>query len=431
MHNLLLGTGKHSFEVWIETELLTKQALVKLEHCIKLFVVPADVGRLPSRISSCHGTFTANQWKNWITIYSPVLLKGLLAGKPGGLRQGQQWIRRSEKVPQVWSGGHLRKNCPVKEEAVAAASPKGSFKGGERMVKCFNCRKFGHVSMHCPEKASYFCGNSRGRSVARTGLVEGTSVSDILLDTGCTRTMVRRDLIPEENLPGEAVTVLSAHGDTALYLLARVKIDVEGLKLEVKAAVSESLPVSALLGTDTTQLGQLLISNRLTIRTPGLEQALVSTRAQLRQQAEEEREQENREACSSIRPRPLTEGSSDQEGEAGHEEEQGAGGLELEETSKDMENQDNRDGDESVEVQGGGGDGNFSGVFAEGLFEPSVERRKLSRAQNRVERRAHGLEKAKDQPDSRPLQRAEDLEVSAEELQRLQETESDLARVTE
>ena len=191
-----------------------------------------------------------------------------------------------------WCGveGHLRKNCPVKEEAVAAANPKGSFKGGERMVKCFNCRKFGHVSMHCPERASYFCGDSRGRSVARAGLVEGTAVSDILLDTGCTCTMVWRDLIPEENLlPGETVTVLCAHGDTALYLLARVKIDVEGLKLEVKAAMSESLPVSALLGTDTMQLGQLLISNPLTIRTPGLEQALVSTRAQSRRQAEEER----------------------------------------------------------------------------------------------------------------------------------------------
>ena len=315
---------------------------------------------------------------------------------------------------------------------MAVASPKGSFKGGERMVKCFNCRKFGHVSMHCPERASYFCGDSRGQSVARAGLVEGTAVSDILLDTGCTRTMVRRDLIPEENLlPGEAVTVVCAHGDTALYPLARVKIDVEGLKLEVKAAVSESLPVSALLGTDTTQLGQLLISNPLTIRTPGLEQALVSTRAQSRQQAEEEREQETREACSSIRPRPLTEGSSHQEGEAGHEEEQGAGGLELEETSKDMENQDSRDGDESVKVPGDGRDGNFGGEFTEDLFQPSVERRKLSRAQKRVERRAHGLERAKDQPDSRPLQRAEDLEVSAKELQRLQETESDLARVTE
>ena len=64
MHNLLPGTGKHSFEVRIETELLTKQALVKLEHCIKLFVVPADVGRLPSRISSCHDTFTVNQLKH-------------------------------------------------------------------------------------------------------------------------------------------------------------------------------------------------------------------------------------------------------------------------------------------------------------------------------------------------------------------------------
>ena len=54
-------------------------------------------------------------------------------------------------------------------------------------------------------------------------------MSDILLDTGCTRTMVRGDLVPEENLlPGEAATVLCAHGNTVLYPLARVRIDVEG-----------------------------------------------------------------------------------------------------------------------------------------------------------------------------------------------------------
>ena len=196
---------------------------------------------------------------------------------------------------------------------MATARPRSSFQGGERQVKYFNCRKFGHVSMHCPEKASYFCRDGRGWSVARAGLVEGITVSDILLDTGCTRTMVRRDLVQEESLlPGEAVTVLCAHGDTALYPLAKVKIDVEGLKLEVKAAVSESLPVSALLGTDTTQLGQLLLSNPLTVHTPGVEQALVATRAQSRRQAEEEREQETREARSSIRPRPLTEESNHQ-----------------------------------------------------------------------------------------------------------------------
>ena len=45
--------------------------------------------------------------------------------------------------------------------------------------------------MNCLEKASY-CGMHGGRrSVMRRGSVEGVAVSDtILLDTGCTQTMV-------------------------------------------------------------------------------------------------------------------------------------------------------------------------------------------------------------------------------------------------
>ena len=85
--------------------------------------------------------------------------------------------------------------------------------------------------MNCPEKASYFVKDGWGQSVARAGRVEGTAVLDILLDTGCTHTMVRSDLVAEENLlPGEAVTVLCAHGDTVLYPLARDTINVEGLR---------------------------------------------------------------------------------------------------------------------------------------------------------------------------------------------------------
>ena len=108
--------------------------------------------------------------------------------------------------------------------------------------------------------------------------MEGTAVSDILVDTGCTRTMVRSDLVGKNLIPGEAVTVLCAHGNTALYPLARVTINVEGIEMEVEAAVSDSLPVSVLLGTDTAQLGQLLRSNPRTVRSSGFEQALVTTR---------------------------------------------------------------------------------------------------------------------------------------------------------
>ena len=77
MHNLYLGSGKHMFNIWMDTELLTKQKLAKIEARIKQFNTPCDVGRLPAHMS-CYKSFTANQWKNWITLYSCVLLKDLL-----------------------------------------------------------------------------------------------------------------------------------------------------------------------------------------------------------------------------------------------------------------------------------------------------------------------------------------------------------------
>ena len=78
MHNLFLGTGKHCFEVWVEKGLLSKQHLKQLETNVKIFSVPAGLGRLPHSFSSCYGSFTASQWKNWITIFSPVLLRVIL-----------------------------------------------------------------------------------------------------------------------------------------------------------------------------------------------------------------------------------------------------------------------------------------------------------------------------------------------------------------
>ena len=78
MHNLLLGTGKHVFKVWMDLRMFTTAQLKEFESTIKEFQTPADIGRLPSRIGSEYNGFTANQWYNWITIYSPVVLKGVL-----------------------------------------------------------------------------------------------------------------------------------------------------------------------------------------------------------------------------------------------------------------------------------------------------------------------------------------------------------------
>ena len=78
MHNIYLGTGKHLFQTWIDENLLTDNQLIKIDKMIRSFHMPADSGRIPSNIKSSHGSFTVSQWRNWITVYSPIVLKGFL-----------------------------------------------------------------------------------------------------------------------------------------------------------------------------------------------------------------------------------------------------------------------------------------------------------------------------------------------------------------
>ena len=78
MHNLLLGTAKHVFRLWTELGVLTTTKLDELQARVETIIVPYEVGRIPLRISSGFTGFTADQWKNWTTIYSLFCLKGLI-----------------------------------------------------------------------------------------------------------------------------------------------------------------------------------------------------------------------------------------------------------------------------------------------------------------------------------------------------------------
>ena len=69
------------------------------------------------------------------------------------------------------------------------------------------------------------------------------------------KNMVQRGLVTEEKiLEGEVVTVRCAHGDMVVYPLAEVEMELDGAKMMVQAAVSDTLPVSVLLGTDVPEL---------------------------------------------------------------------------------------------------------------------------------------------------------------------------------
>ena len=84
-------------------------------------------------------------------------------------------------------------------------------------------------------------------------------MDDLLLDTGCLRTIVRRDLVGDEQwLDGESTIIQCAHGDAIAYPLAEVKLEMEGKPVLVKAAVSDTLLQSVLVGTDVPGMLKML-----------------------------------------------------------------------------------------------------------------------------------------------------------------------------
>ena len=138
-------------------------------------------------------------------------------------------------------------------------------KKDEKPLMCYNCGGRGHTSRQCPSDA-FFCETRKSvtyrgrRKPARQpfcceGLVEGQFVNDIVLDTGCSRTLVRGDLVRQEKLSLErTVIVQCAHGDVVVYPVATVEISVQGKVCSVEAAVSDKLPHSVLLGSDVSEL---------------------------------------------------------------------------------------------------------------------------------------------------------------------------------
>ena len=320
------------------------------------------------------------------------------SGWPGKSRQE---ARRCNNCGQV---GHLARSCWRKSKESTEEDKKGvkevkkevkKEKSDSPGIRCFNCKKMGHKAVECPEKV-YFCGEGRQADVTRRGLVDGTVVDDIVLDTGCSRTMVRRELVKEDKtLEGRAVTVRCAHGDTVLYPLAHVELELDGTAVEVEAAVSDNLPVSVLLGTDVPELGRLLQSNPSTVHSTGVERALVVTRAQARAREEQEKQQALREVQSGAIPNVLQE-----------QQEMTPGEAETGETSSsDM----------------------FGSNFEDDIFGNAADdRRRLTRSQKRAERQKHGLERAMDRP-KRKLESDPVLGIGIDELRKKQELDKSLA----
>ena len=161
--------------------------------------------------------------------------------------------------------GHLVRECPNKTHKLnmRSGSTDGQFNSTNReelsrqaVLGCYTCDGKGYVSKQCPSKV-LFCGNRnkpRGAiegTVLRQGVINGFLVDDLLVDTGCSKTIVQKDLVGEEQwLEGESIIIQCAHGDAFAYPLAVIKLEIQGKPVLVNAAVSDTLPQSVLVGTD-------------------------------------------------------------------------------------------------------------------------------------------------------------------------------------
>ena len=79
MHNLLLGTPKRLFtKQWVSSGLLNKTALEVIQDIVNKCIVPSGIGRIPHKISSNFTKLTADEWKNWTLLFSPIALHNYL-----------------------------------------------------------------------------------------------------------------------------------------------------------------------------------------------------------------------------------------------------------------------------------------------------------------------------------------------------------------
>jgi len=79
MHNLLLGTPKRLFnKQWVNSGLLNKTVLEKIQDIVSNCTVPSSVGRIPHKLSANFSNLTADEWKNWTLLFSPIALHSYL-----------------------------------------------------------------------------------------------------------------------------------------------------------------------------------------------------------------------------------------------------------------------------------------------------------------------------------------------------------------
>ena len=235
---------------------------------------------------------------------------------------GQSGSKRGERPAEQRSCfgckqvGHVEQDCPIRRDGSLGGVPSGGpVQQGRKApsLKCYNCGGIGHRARQCPGNALFRHGHGwqRRQGLTLHEIVEGQVVDDILLDTGCSKTLVQRELVLQEKIFPEQVPIRCAHGDTVMYPLANIEVQLGCVTFMVEAAVSDCLPVSILLGTDVPSLVELLNGvgrgSGVSSDSGEVMDALVMTRSQQATQERVEEEQRGKQLRCGVRPSPVDE----------------------------------------------------------------------------------------------------------------------------
>lgn len=140
-------------------------------------------------------------------------------------------------------------------------------------IKCYKCGQLGHKKPMCPQLTrtlTNVCYVPREtvpepadlpvpNQVLRTVELNGKKVT-ALVDTGCTQTLVKSELVPELCASSDApVIVRCVHGEERHYSVTDVYMGIAGQTYLMKVGLVQNLPYSVILGHDFPALMDLLI----------------------------------------------------------------------------------------------------------------------------------------------------------------------------